>query len=150
MPVSLLSRRALLSPSHTRAYKPDRGQDRRHGCAQLVCDPVPHHKGPPSPVHRRLLLAKPHLRPALTSLAPSRTHGHAQLRNPDADLRFMALNDLTHEAAQPGFALDDPTEHQLVDQVLALVTDANGEVKSVAVKTQVHTLPHYSEGKGPR
>jgi hypothetical protein len=35
----------------------------------------------------------------------------------------------------------NPTEHQLVDQVLALVTDANGEVKSVAVKT-LATLIH--------
>lgn len=64
-------------------------------------------------------------------------HLALQLKNPDADLRFMALNDLNAEARQPGFSLDDPTEHQLVDQVLALVTDANGEVKSVAVKTRV-------------
>lgn len=49
----------------------------------------------------------------------------------------MALNDLNAEARQPGFNLDDPTEHQLVDQILQLVNDANGEVKSVAVKTRV-------------
>ena len=54
----------------------------------------------------------------------------------------MALNDLNAEARQPGFSLDDPTEHQLVDQVLALVTDANGEVKSVAVKTLATLIPH--------
>ncbi|GAA5863674.1 hypothetical protein JCM3774_001210 [Rhodotorula dairenensis] len=65
-----------------------------------------------------------------------------KLKNPDADLRFMALNDLNGEARQPGFSLDDPTEHQLVDQVLALVTDANGEVKSVAVKTLATLIPH--------
>ncbi|KWU42987.1 TIP120-domain-containing protein, partial [Rhodotorula sp. JG-1b] len=65
-----------------------------------------------------------------------------KLKNPDADLRFMALNDLNAEARQPGFSLDDPTEHQLVDQVLALVTDVNGEVKSVAVKTLATLIPH--------
>ena len=54
----------------------------------------------------------------------------------------MALNDLNAEARQPGFSLDDPTEHQLVDQVLALVTDVNGEVKSVAVKTLATLIPH--------
>ncbi|GAA5985956.1 hypothetical protein JCM10908_006347 [Rhodotorula pacifica] len=67
-----------------------------------------------------------------------------KLKNPDADLRFMALNDLNAEARQPGFSLDDPTEHQLVDQVLALVNDANGEVKSVAVKTLATLIPHVN------
>lgn len=47
----------------------------------------------------------------------------------------MALNDLNTEARQPGFGIDDATEYQLIDQVLGLVTDVNGEVKSVAVKT---------------
>ncbi|BGP50195.1 hypothetical protein JCM10450v2_006106 [Rhodotorula kratochvilovae] len=64
-----------------------------------------------------------------------------QLKNPDADLRFMALNDLANEARQQGFAIDDATEYQLVDQVLHLVQDVNGEVKSVAVKTLATLVP---------
>jgi hypothetical protein len=49
----------------------------------------------------------------------------------------MALQDLLSEAKQTGFGIDEATEHQLVDQVLGLVNDANGEVKSQAVKTCV-------------
>lgn len=49
--------------------------------------------------------------------------------------RFMALQDLINEATQPTFSIDDTTEHQLVDAVLGLLNDPNGEVKSVAVKT---------------
>jgi len=47
----------------------------------------------------------------------------------------MALQDLINEATQPTFAIDDSTEHQLVESVLSLLNDPNGEVKSVAVKT---------------
>ena len=64
-----------------------------------------------------------------------------QLKNPDADLRFMALNDLANEARQQGFAIDEATEYQLVDNVLSLVQDVNGEVKSVAVKTLATLVP---------
>jgi len=32
------------------------------------------------------------------------------------------------------FGVDDGTEHGLVEQVLALMHDANGEVKNLAVK----------------
>ncbi|GAA5822892.1 hypothetical protein JCM3770_004568 [Rhodotorula araucariae] len=69
----------------------------------------------------------------------------AKLKNPDADLRFMALNDLANEARQQGFAIDDATEHQLVDQVLQLVQDVNGEVKSVAVKTLATLVPFVGQ-----
>ncbi|GAA5846966.1 hypothetical protein JCM9279_006969 [Rhodotorula babjevae] len=64
-----------------------------------------------------------------------------KLKNPDADLRFMALNDLANEARQQGFAIDEATEYQLVDNVLSLVQDVNGEVKSVAVKTLATLVP---------
>ncbi|GAA5975297.1 hypothetical protein JCM5350_006418 [Sporobolomyces pararoseus] len=63
------------------------------------------------------------------------------LKNPDADLRFMALQDLINEATQPTFSIDDTTEHQLVDAVLGLLNDPNGEVKSVAVKTLATLTP---------
>ncbi|KPV73776.1 uncharacterized protein RHOBADRAFT_54955 [Rhodotorula graminis WP1] len=64
-----------------------------------------------------------------------------KLKNPDADLRYMALNDLANEARQQGFAIDEATEYQLVDNVLSLVQDINGEVKSVAVKTLATLVP---------
>ena len=53
----------------------------------------------------------------------------------------MALNDLANEARQQGFAIDEATEYQLVDNVLSLVQDVNGEVKSVAVKTLATLVP---------
>ncbi|GAA5823321.1 hypothetical protein JCM11251_007565 [Rhodosporidiobolus azoricus] len=68
----------------------------------------------------------------------------AKLKNPDADLRFMALQDLLAESRQVGFGIDEATEYQLVDQVLALVNDVNGEVKSQAVKTLATLVPLLS------
>ncbi|GAA5945445.1 hypothetical protein JCM10213_005987 [Rhodosporidiobolus nylandii] len=68
----------------------------------------------------------------------------SKLKNPDADLRFMALQDLLTEARQTGFSIDEPTEYQLVDQVLGLVNDVNGEVKSQAVKTLATLVPLFS------
>jgi cullin-associated NEDD8-dissociated protein 1 len=48
----------------------------------------------------------------------------------------VALNDLISEIERCGssFGVDDSTEHGLVEQVLALMQDANGEVKNLAVK----------------
>ena len=48
----------------------------------------------------------------------------------------MALNDLISEIDLCGtsFGVDDSTEHGLVEQVLALMHDSNGEVKNLAVK----------------
>lgn len=61
------------------------------------------------------------------------------MRNPDADFRFMALNDLINECTRSsdGFSVDEPTEKQTVDLVLELVNDKNTEVKNQAVKTCV-------------
>ncbi|GAA6063291.1 hypothetical protein JCM10212_001410 [Sporobolomyces blumeae] len=70
-----------------------------------------------------------------------------KLKNPDADLRFMALQDLISEATQPTFAIDDSTEHQLVESVLALLGDLNGEVKSVAVKTLATLTPSVAPSR---
>lgn len=53
----------------------------------------------------------------------------------------MALQDLINEANQPTFSIDDTTEHQLVESVLSLLNDPNGEVKSVAVKTLATLTP---------
>lgn len=50
--------------------------------------------------------------------------------------RFMALNDLISEIQRSGdqFGIDDATEHQVVEQILSLMNDLNGEVKNLAVK----------------
>lgn len=51
----------------------------------------------------------------------------------------MALTDLMADIARAGesFGVDDTTEHQTVEQVLALMNDQNGEVKNLAVKACV-------------
>ena len=51
--------------------------------------------------------------------------------------RFMALTDLISDIARSGdsFGVEESTEHSLVEQVLALMNDSNGEVKNLAVKT---------------
>ncbi|BGP09967.1 hypothetical protein JCM10049v2_005845 [Rhodotorula toruloides] len=70
-----------------------------------------------------------------------------KLKNPDADLRFMALQDLQTESRSPSFGIDDATEYALVDQVLALVKDVNGEVKGGAVRTLSTLVPHLSPAR---
>jgi cullin-associated NEDD8-dissociated protein 1 len=49
----------------------------------------------------------------------------------------MALTDLISDIARSGdsFGVEESTEHSLVEQVLALMNDSNGEVKNLAVKT---------------
>ncbi|GAA5973424.1 hypothetical protein JCM11641_006452 [Rhodosporidiobolus odoratus] len=71
----------------------------------------------------------------------------SKLKNPDADLRFMALQDLLSESRLTGFSIDEATEYQLVDQVLGLVNDVNGEVKSLGVKTLAHLIPLLSASR---
>lgn len=48
----------------------------------------------------------------------------------------VALTDLMSEIERCGdnFGVDNSTEHGLVDQILGLMQDANGEVKNLAVK----------------
>ncbi|BGP01934.1 Armadillo-type fold [Rhodotorula toruloides] len=70
-----------------------------------------------------------------------------KLKNPDADLRFMALQDLQTESRSPSFGIDDATEYALVDQVLGLVRDVNGEVKGGAVRTLSTLVPHLSPAR---
>lgn len=55
----------------------------------------------------------------------------------------MALTDLMADIARSGvsFGVDDTTEHQTVEQVLALMNDQNGEVKNLAVKALVPSFP---------
>ncbi|KAG0210629.1 Cullin-associated NEDD8-dissociated protein 1 [Mortierella sp. GBA30] len=52
----------------------------------------------------------------------------------DNDFRFMALNDLITELQSPNFNLEESTEKKVVDKVLLLMKDKNGEVQNQAVK----------------
>ncbi|POW22830.1 hypothetical protein PSHT_00764 [Puccinia striiformis] len=64
-----------------------------------------------------------------------------QMRNPDADFRFMALTDLIKEfparanVGEKPMYLDEAIEKETVDLVLEMVKDGNTEVKNQAVKT---------------
>ena len=68
-------------------------------------------------------------------------NGHGQTRDPDADIRFMALQDLLNEisprqgttTAAP--AMDDSSEHLALEGVLALLRDAHSEVAHLAART---------------
>lgn len=55
----------------------------------------------------------------------------------------VALTDLLGEIERTGdnFGVDEGTEHQVVEQVLGLMQDVNGEVKNLAVKASVK--PHH-------
>ncbi|SGY91656.1 BQ5605_C038g11689 [Microbotryum silenes-dioicae] len=72
-----------------------------------------------------------------------------KMRNPDADLRFMALNDLISEInrSRDTFGLDDQTEHSTVEQILTLTNDLNGEVKNLAVKALAALCGRVSDAR---
>ncbi|KAF9435404.1 Cullin-associated NEDD8-dissociated protein 1 [Entomortierella beljakovae] len=57
-----------------------------------------------------------------------------KMSNDDNDFRFMALNDLITELQSPNFHLEEATEKKVVDKVLLLMKDKNGEVQNQAVK----------------
>ncbi|KAI9731003.1 MAG: hypothetical protein M1834_005464 [Cirrosporium novae-zelandiae] len=60
-----------------------------------------------------------------------------KLQDPDPDLRYMALDDLTHmlENGHPGFLQNDlVTAGRAVDGILAVLGDQNGEVQNLAIK----------------
>ena len=68
------------------------------------------------------------------------THTHtctptiAQMGSVDKDFRFMATNDLMTELQKGSIKLDDDSEKKVVQSVLKLVEDKNGEVQNLAVK----------------
>ncbi|KAK4057022.1 hypothetical protein OIO90_001922 [Microbotryomycetes sp. JL221] len=70
-----------------------------------------------------------------------------KMRNPDADLRFMALTDLISDIKKSGqqFGVDDATEHTTVEQVLQLMNDSNTEVKNLAVKALAALIKHVTD-----
>ena len=57
----------------------------------------------------------------------------------DKDFRFMATNDLMTELQRDSIKLDDDSERKVVQAVLKLVEDKNGEVQSLAMKWLVNT-----------
>jgi len=46
----------------------------------------------------------------------------------------MATNDLMNELQKDGFTLEESTEKRVVQKVIKLMDDANGEVQNLAVK----------------
>lgn len=52
----------------------------------------------------------------------------------DKDFRFMATNDLMAELQRDSIKLDDDSERKVVQAVLRLVEDKNGEVQNLAVR----------------
>lgn len=55
----------------------------------------------------------------------------------DKDFRFMATNDLMTELQKDSIKLDDDSEKKVVQSILKLVEDKNGEVQNLAVKWSV-------------
>ena len=58
----------------------------------------------------------------------------------DKDFRFMATNDLMTELQRDSIKLDDDSERKVVQAVLKLVEDKNGEVQSLAMKWLVNNI----------
>ncbi|CAG8443165.1 10301_t:CDS:10 [Ambispora gerdemannii] len=52
----------------------------------------------------------------------------------DTDFRYMATNDLMNELQKDVFTLEEPTEKKVVNKILELMNDPNGEVQNLAVK----------------
>lgn len=61
-------------------------------------------------------------------------HTIMQMGSVDKDFRFMATNDLMTELQKDSIKLDDDSEKKVVQSVLKLVEDKNGEVQNLAVK----------------
>lgn len=68
----------------------------------------------------------------------------SQMNSVDKDFRFMATNDLMTELQKDSIKLDDDSERKVVQGVLKLVEDKNGEVQNLAVKWFVYTCTHTS------
>lgn len=62
----------------------------------------------------------------------------------DKDFRFMATNDLMTELQKDSIKLDDDSEKKVVQSILKLVEDKNGEVQNLAVKWLIMFLLYLS------
>jgi len=56
------------------------------------------------------------------------------MNNPDKDIRYMATNDLMTELKKEFFSPDEALERKIVQQMLRLLEDKNGEVQNLVVK----------------
>lgn len=56
--------------------------------------------------------------------------------------RFMATNDLMHELQKDSIKLDEDSERKVVNMLLKLLEDKNGEVQNLAVKWYMHAHMH--------
>ncbi|CAH3188697.1 unnamed protein product, partial [Porites evermanni] len=57
-----------------------------------------------------------------------------KMTSSDKDFRFMATNDLMAELQKDSIKLDDDSERKVVQMLLKLLEDKNGEVQNLAVK----------------
>ncbi|XP_064651957.1 cullin-associated NEDD8-dissociated protein 1-like [Lineus longissimus] len=57
-----------------------------------------------------------------------------KMKSADKDFRFMATNDLMVELQKDSIKLDDDSERKIVQMLLRLLEDKNGEVQNLAVK----------------
>ncbi|VDO11592.1 unnamed protein product [Brugia timori] len=57
-----------------------------------------------------------------------------KMSSTDKDYRFMATNDLIVELQNDSIKLDDESERRVVNMVVKLLEDKNGEVQNLAVK----------------
>ncbi|KAI9208792.1 Cullin-associated NEDD8-dissociated protein 1 [Polychytrium aggregatum] len=57
-----------------------------------------------------------------------------KMSNSDSDFRYMAANDFITELQKASFSLDDASEKKMVNALLKLLQDKNGEVQNLAVK----------------
>ncbi|XP_065063161.1 cullin-associated NEDD8-dissociated protein 1-like [Rhopilema esculentum] len=57
-----------------------------------------------------------------------------KMTSSDKDFRFMATNDLMTELQRDSIKLDDDSERKVVQMLLKLLEDRNGEVQNLAVK----------------
>ena len=67
------------------------------------------------------------------------------MRSNDSDFRFMATNDLTNALAKESFVLDSDSETKVINAVLKLLDDKNGEVQNLAVKCLVPLVKKLKE-----
>eukprot|EP00047_Mylnosiga_fluctuans_P004072 m.232562 g.232562 ORF g.232562 m.232562 type:complete len:1239 (+) comp12377_c0_seq1:72-3788(+) len=57
-----------------------------------------------------------------------------KMQSADKDFRYMACSDLMAELRKPDFRINERVERKLVQLLLSLLEDTNGEVQSLAVK----------------
>ncbi|RUS22906.1 hypothetical protein BC937DRAFT_95227 [Endogone sp. FLAS-F59071] len=55
-----------------------------------------------------------------------------KMSSEDSDHRYMATLDLINELQKEAFTLEESTEKKVVDSVLTLMRDKNGEVQNLA------------------